>query len=257
MSSANRDYRALSFAYHAQSVGFSATLTKPCCENIPAQGIASLSSTGGESYSTVRDYNWKGLITFEEASAYATGSEDHGAYNTLSTVTVKNLNIANMVHADLVIARVTSKHIPGEAEGHVTFTGSMIQNLVIAGRSVDVMIDDKAFCDDATDNATYKGSTYEGLSSNEGLTMLGRCRPEPYIWKDDANRVLSCSLATKVGDTDGFTINIPEFGTIYVAQVLVKPSYRRISMLRFRLGCPIGGDAEVGGGETNGVPYWP
>ena len=243
MSSANRDPKALSFAYHAQSIGLSATLTKPCCENIPALGTASLSSTGGESYSTVRDYNWKGLISFEEASSYATGSMDHGAYNTLSTVTVKNLNIANMVHADLVVARVTSKHVPGDPEAEVTFTGSMIKNLSIGGKEIDIAIDDKPFADNPT---------YERLSKH-----LYGCRKKAQAWKDDAKKVLSCSLAMKVGDQDGFSYTIPEFGTIYVAQVLVKPSYRRISMLRFKLGCPIGGDAEVGGGETNGVEYWP
>lgn len=239
MSSAKRDPKELSFAYHAQSLGLSASLTKPCCENIPSLATASLSTTGGESYSTVRDYNWKGLISFDEASAYATGSMDHGAYNTLSTVTVRNLNVANMVHADLIVARVTSKHVPGAPEGEITFTGSMIRNLVVAGRVVDVVLDDTPF----TKNPTY--ATY-----NE------RCR-KPADYHNDKTNVLSCSLATKVGDHDGFTIDIPEFGTIYVAQVLMKPSYRRISMLRFRLGCPIGGSLEAGGGESNGVEYWP
>jgi hypothetical protein len=246
LSSAKRDPKdpySRSFAYHAQSIGFAASLTKPSCENIPAQGIASLSSTGGESYSTVRDYNWKGLITFDEASAFATGSEEDGFYNTLSTVTVKNLNVANMVHADLVVARVTSKHKRGADEGEVTFTGSMIQNLVIAGRKTNIVIDDKPFTDHPT---------YSGLSKN-----LSKCRKKEESWINPANNVLSCSLATKVGDTDGFSVTIPEFGTIYVAQVIIKPSYRRISMLRFELGCPLCGTSEVAGGETNGVPYWP
>jgi hypothetical protein len=229
----------LSFAYHAQALGLSASLTKPCCETIPSLATASLSLTGGESYSTVRDYNWKGLISFEEASAYATGSTDHGAYNTLSTVTVRNLNVANMVHADLIVARVTSRHIPGAPEGEITFTGSMIRNLVVAGREVDVVLDDTPF----TENPTYAG-------------FAERCG-EQIGYHNEKTNVLSCSLATRVGDQEGFKIDIPEFGTIYVAQVLMKPSYRRISMLRFRLGCPIGGTLEAGGGESNGVEYWP
>ena len=243
MSSANRDPKALTFAYHAQSVGLSASLTKPCCENIPSLATASLSVTGGESYATVRDYNWKGLITFDEASAYATGSRDHGAYNTLSTVTVRNLNIANMVHADLVVARVTSKHVPGDAEGHITFTGSMIRNLIIGGRQVDVTIDEEPF----SQNPTYAGFA-EKFSKERGKAI---------DFHDEERKVLSCSLATEVGGKAGFIITIPEFGTIYVAQVIMKPSYRRISMLRLALGCPLAGGLEVAGDETNGVEYWP
>src|SRR5947199_3333865 len=110
MSSVKPGSPAKTFAYHAQGVGLSASMTRPCCEIIPSLATASLSITGGESYSTVRDYNWKGLITFDEASAYATGNvhhknvhrkyeddDDDRVYNTLSTVTVRNLNIANMV----------------------------------------------------------------------------------------------------------------------------------------------------------------
>src|SRR4051794_4493730 len=84
-----------SFAYHAQAIGFSAALTRPAQENIAGLASVSLSQTGGESYSTVRDYSYKGLITFDEASAYVTGSKDGGEYNTLSTVTIRNLNILN------------------------------------------------------------------------------------------------------------------------------------------------------------------
>lgn len=247
MSSANRGSKAMTFAYHAQGVGLAASMTRPCCEIIPSLATASLSITGGESYSTVRDYNWKGLITFDEASAYATGNVHHKdegrVYNTLSTVTVRNLNIANMVHAELVVARVTSEHHPGDAEGRITFAGSMIRNLVIGGRRMDVELDEAPF----TNNPTYTGFS----------DSFKKLRGQAVEYHDEHKQVLSCSLATRIGDTKDFVIHIPEFGRIYVAQVIMKPGYRRISMLRFALGSPIAGSLEVGGGETNGVEYWP
>ena len=236
-----------SFAFHAQAIGLSASLHKPCCENIPGQASVSLSQTGGESYSVVRDYNWKGLISFDEASAYVTGSVDHGARNTLSTVTVRNLNIANMVHADLVVARVSSHHVPGKTEGEITFAGSMIRNLTIAGETVDVALDTRPF----TERPTYhefKKSLRELRATNPRAPKHGE--------------VISASLLGKpincrVGECSGYTVTIKEFGTIYVAQVLIKPSYRRVSMLRFELGCPIGGVVEACGGESNGSEFWP
>jgi hypothetical protein len=247
MSSARKNPDAPSFAFHAQAIGLSAALYKPCCENIPGQASVSLSQTGGETYSVIRDFNWKGLISFDEASAYVTGSIDHGSRNTLSTVTVRNLNVANMVHADLVVARVSSRHDPGSPEGQITFAGSMIRNLTIAGETVDVAFDTRPFT---------ALPTYSEFAKN--LDSVGATNPRrsPYSELITASLV-SEPIECNAGDCDGYTVNIPEFGTIYIAQVIIKPSYRRVSMLRFELGCPIGGSVEACGGESNGAEYWP
>jgi hypothetical protein len=246
MSSASRGEHDKSFAYHAQCTGFSAALTKPCCENIPGQASIALSKTGGESYSRVEKFNWKGLITFDEASAYATGSRDHGAYNTLSTVTIRNLNVANMVHADLVVARVTSKHQKGADEGDITFAGSMIRNLTVAGEPVELEFEHEAFAS----HPTY--AAFAQNVNNLGVTT-------PYV--DPKTGVVTCSLlrAARAATLkpSGYTITVPEFGTIYIAQVIIRPGYRRLSMLRFELGCPLAGSAEAGGSESNGIEYWP
>lgn len=243
MSSSNRDSDALSFAYHAHSVGLAASLTRPSCENIPSLAVASLAATGGESYSTIENYSWKGLISFAHASAYTAGSMDHGAYNTLATISVSNLNVANMVHADLVVARVTSMHKPGDPEAHITFTGSMIRNLVVGGRAVDVTLQEEMFA---------RHPTYAAFAER-----FGDQGKKGFVFHDKKRNVLSSSLATKVGDQAGFTISVPEFGNIYIAQVIMSPSYRRISMLRFQLGCPISGDLTVADAVSNGVEYWP
>ena len=247
MSSARKNPDDPSFAFHAQAIGLSAALYKPCCENIPGQASVSLSQTGGETYSVIRDFNWKGLIAFDEASAYVTGSIDHGSRNTLSTVTVRNLNVANMVHADLVVARVSSRHDPGSPEGQITFAGSMIRNLTIAGETVDVAFDTRPFT---------ALPTYSDFAKN--LNRVGATNPR----RSPHSELITASLVSErvecsAGECDGYTVNIPEFGTIYIAQVIIKPSYRRVSMLRFELGCPIGGSVEACGGESNGAEYWP
>src|SRR5436853_7811217 len=182
MSSAKTNPEAPSFAFHAQAIGLSAALHKPCCENIAGQASVSLSQTGGETYSVVRDFNWKGLITFDEASAYVTGSVDHGSRNTLSTVTVRNLNVANMVHADIVVARVSSSHDQGSPEGHITFAGSMIRNLTIAGETVDVALDAKPFSDHPT---------YETFVNNYGEVAGTNPRPSP------SGDLMTASLVSK------------------------------------------------------------
>src|SRR5215212_3974272 len=106
--------RSTIFAYNAHATGFGGRLSKPGAVIIPSQASVSLAQSGGEGYETIRNYNYKGIITFEEASAYVAGSEEEEdgvlVFNTLATVTVRNLNIANMVHVDLLAARLTSRH---------------------------------------------------------------------------------------------------------------------------------------------------
>lgn len=235
------------FAYHAQAIGFSASLYRPASENIPGQASVSLSQTGGESYAVVRNFDWKGIFRFDEAAAYVTGSSDaeQRVYSTLSTVTVRGLNLANMVTADQIIARVSSRHErdreTGElmGEARITLEGSSFQNLRIAGREVHVNLD-TARCS----NISFEDA--RGLAKDNG----GR----------SSEQAVSCSIAcgtTADGlNVDNGKITIPEFGTIYLATVIFKHDYRRISMLRAELGCPIGGGSEVCGGEGNGGDIW-
>jgi hypothetical protein len=249
MSSATRNPHEKAFSYHAQAIGLAASLTKPCCEIIPGQAATSLSQTGGESYSTVKNFNWKGLITFDEASSYVTGSADHGAYNTLTTSTIRNLNIANMVQAEIVVARITSKHERGKPEGEITFAGSMIRNLTIAGETVNVSLDPTPFSQLPTFDQFVKGCGKTSVASN--------------AWVGEDKDVATASLVSggiscKAGSTkSGYVVTIPEFGTIYVAQVLMKRGYRSLDMLRFALGCPIAGTLTAAGGGTNGGEYFP
>jgi len=236
-----------SFAYHAQAIGLSAMLSRPSRENIPGLASVSLSQTGGESYCVVRDYNYKGLITFDEASSYVTGNRLGREYNTLATVTIRNLNVLNMVQAETVVARVTSLHKRGDDEGEITFAGSMIRNLTIAGHTMDVALDHRTF----SEYPTYD-SFRERLDKLRSVNARAAVRGNVVTAS-----LVSGDLKSPVGTSEGYTIHLPEFGTIFVAQVLMKPGARRVSMLRFELGSPIAGSLEVCGGESNGSEYWP
>jgi hypothetical protein len=233
------------FAYHAQALGFSASLFKPTCENIPGHGAISLSQTGGETYSVVRDFDWKGIFHFDEVRSYVSGSFNHGAYNTLATVTVRGLNIANMVVADQIIARVSSRHdiiddAGNVANGSITLEGSSFQGLRIAGRRVEVRV---------------------AASSCVDVDFEQQCAiAEKRGGRRSSLPAASCSLAD-IADAEDLRFDngklvIADFGTIYLATVIFKPGYQRISMLRAELGCPVAGTAEAGAGEGNGTPIF-
>ncbi|HEX3579116.1 MAG TPA: hypothetical protein VHY33_11180 [Thermoanaerobaculia bacterium] len=128
----------MSFAFNASALAFGARFEQPENSIIPSQASVSLAPTGGDGYETVRNFDYKGIITFDEASVYVTGSEHGEVRNTLASVTIKNLNVLNLLHVDLLSSRITSRHVLGEDEGEITFHGTSADNLRIAGKPVKV-----------------------------------------------------------------------------------------------------------------------
>lgn len=127
-----------SFAFNASAVAFGGRIQQPGCDVIPSQASVALAPSGGEGYQTVRNFDYKGIITFDEASVYVAGSEHGDIRNTLASVTIKNLNVLNMLHADLLSSRITSRHVLGKDEGEITLHGTSAENLRIGGKLVTV-----------------------------------------------------------------------------------------------------------------------
>ncbi|HKO58242.1 MAG TPA: hypothetical protein VJ276_20420 [Thermoanaerobaculia bacterium] len=297
------------FAYNAHAVGFGGRVDMPGADILPSQAAVSLAQSGGEGYVTVRNFSYKGIITFDEASAYVAGSEETGAdgvrvFNTVSSVTIRNLNIANMVYVEHLNARLTSRHPEWEyrpngngggrhligmprSEGDITFEGSFISGLSIAGERVSVTLDPLTSC--AT-YETYSGevreqSTAASFSGTAALTVAeqaawkdwvasrARKRPKDYRKVKDVivtSLVKDDVFTTSIPDADaddraygnhvfrtGNVIHVREFGKIYVAETIIRPSQRRLGLLRFDLGCAFCGDASAGHVEGNGTPIGP
>jgi hypothetical protein len=51
---------------------------------------------------------------------------------------------------------------------------------------------------------------------------------------------------------DGHSVIVPDFGTVYFGELFVASSERRLTMVRFELGSPVGGYADVGDVSSNG-----
>ena len=54
---------------------------------------------------------------------------------------------------------------------------------------------------------------------------------------------------------DGHTVIVPELGTIYFGELLIAASERRLTMVRFELGSPVGGWVDGGDVGSNGSAY--
>jgi hypothetical protein len=151
----------MSFVYHANALAFGGVIRNPGCDVLPSTASVVLSPSGGEGSETIRNFNYKDIISFDEASVYVGGSQRGEYRNTISTVSIRNLNILNMVHVELLVGRVTSEHHfdpakpfdpenPDGEEPQFTFEGSLLENIRVGGRRIDVEFDHSVFSRYAT-----------------------------------------------------------------------------------------------------------
>ena len=285
----------MSFVYHANALAFGGVIRNPCCEVLPSMASAVLSPSGGEGSETIRNYNYKGIISFDEASVYVGGSQRGRYRNTISTVSIRNLNILNMVQIELLVGRVTSEHRAVDTnrqsdceEPQFTFEGSLLENVRIGGRAVDVQLDHSVFSKYATYSSFIDGmrsNATTGTTSASLATAIGRrfCWP-PERCAEGAparNDVIRASLVKSIDDIpdvdedlgdeearragdrvqpvrrNGYVVRIADFGTVAIGEVILKSNQRTVNMLRFNLGSPLEGEFTAGSSTTNGTDMFP
>lgn len=289
----------MGFAYHGNAVAFGASIVKPTPDIIPSQASAVLCPSGGEASAIVRNFDYKGIISFDEAKSYVAGSFEadengrDGAFNTLATTTIRNLNIANMLHVEFLVARVSSKHFMKDGvideEGMITFDGSLMEGLRVAGVKGDVTLDPTVFSDYPTydsfiggfpSDRRFKAKSelfWSDPKSRAALTGVptgtapGRRPTEPTVPQVYRGTV-SCSLLDSLTHRiepkdpksdkqhvyrDGYTLVVREFGRVNLAEVSMKRGQRRLTMVRLDLGCPLCGTGSGGSVEGNGSPLTP
>jgi hypothetical protein len=233
------------FFYHALGVGLGGRITRPFCDVIEAQAATALGTVGGYASSRVDGYRFKDIVSLRSASVHAVGSEaGDGSFNTSVSVTVEGLNILDVITAESITARLTSRHEYEAPEPAISTAGTQFRDLRIGGRRIDVEIDRELF---------FEESTYPQFKEAESKQKeLGR-------WPESKGMML-CSLVKNFPDQaeptlEGYSIHVPTVGRIFLGEILVSQYARRLTMLRLELGSPVAGRLEVGSGEVNGSTY--
>lgn len=180
MSKCSRHH--LPYFYNASAYGLAGEIERPMRHSISAQAATTLAGSGGRGFQRIENFSVPHFVSFDAAYTEVGGSFDdcHNQHTTFAYSVIEGLNIAGMVTADRVVARMAvysppipdtsdcqeaSKKRSGKAEKappkpdlEHTFdiTGSYFENLRIAGLKIDVQL--------AT-HSLHKYQTYNGLSS--------------------------------------------------------------------------------------------
>ncbi len=266
------------FLYHAQGTPIGGVFRRPFVDVLESQGATALPITGGVGSATKKDFNFRDVVKFQEASTQVSGSRDpkDGSFNTMVTTTVIGLNIANMVTADRIVARIATVHSADDTETRVTPSGSEFVGLRVAGQPIDPELDLPLFTELDT-SAKFKDRYKKDRKFKDDMRtrfLWGQVEDSApdflkkrYKWQSDpeaqpeSQGIMPCSLVKSMGNVKsdlkvfGNVIVVPEFGTIYFAEYYVKESARRLTMMRLMLGSPTEADLTVASGEGNGVTF--
>ena len=227
---------------------------------MPSAGT-SLPITGGHGNSRVSKFKFEEFVSFDAAYTHVSGSQakHDNSFTTLVTATIEGLNILDVVTADRIVARLSSEHPPDHQEPHIVLLGSKFENLRIAGCPVDMELNHDLF---------LKLDTFEALRKEfETASEFRKMAEDPYQTGEkqktpDTHGVLLCSLVKSM-KTDcpgvkrhGHVFIVPQFGKIFLGEVLAKRSSRTLTMLRLELGSPVTASAVGAQAVVNGET-WP
>ncbi|MFY9752147.1 MAG: choice-of-anchor P family protein [Candidatus Acidiferrales bacterium] len=254
MDAAHRTY-----LYNAHGHALSGQILRPFNQLIEVQAGMSLPTTGGYGAARVDNFRLKEVVSFRAAYTQVSGSRKHedSSHTTLVSATIEGLSILDVVTADRIVARLASHHPDGDNEPHIVLIGSHFENLRIAGCPVHVELNHDFF----VKFDTYDQIKKEYQSNDEFRKMTGDPLQNGKAQKSkEPPGVLLCSLVKDMKTTcpgverRGHVFIVPQFGKIFVAEVIAEHGKRTLSMLRLELGSPTSGPitaAEVVGNGQN------
>lgn len=283
------------YFYQASAYGLAAEIERPVRQSIPTQAAVVLSDAGGTGSSgQVVNFSVPPFVSFKAAHSEVGGSFDdcHNIHTTYAQATIERLNIFDMVTADRVVARLTIySPMDGDPEGENSFsiTGSHFENLRVAGHLIDLRL--------ATDTLhqldtyskiekTYRAGKEADLlpwgNQNEKrldelekleeqyhpLMGIGR-RAKAWKHKNAQRRggAYWCSAAghlnlhdqVKGTELQGFggILLIPKFGILRLAELIIQPDHRHLTMFHVEMSSPSFGSCNGGGVSGGGTLPFP
>jgi hypothetical protein len=250
------------YIFNGHGHALSGRITHPFDHQIEVQAGMSLPTTGGIGHARVENFRFREYVSFSTAYTYVAGSKrGRDTYTTLVTSVVENLNILDVVTADRVVARLASHHSLDEKlnqeEPEITLLGSKIDNLKISGCPVQLVFEDDLF---------LRCNTFETLKKEfDGSAGFRKMAADPFVTTPprvpvDPRGVFLCSLVKQMEincpgvKVVGHAFEVPEFGRVYIGEVLAQYRKRTVTMLRFDLGCPLVGGFVAAQSIGNGHP---
>jgi hypothetical protein len=233
------------FNAHAHILG--GFITRPPQKFVETAGAVALPITGGHQKTEISNYAFDPPhITIDYACAEVSSKQSAGGYDTSIATTIRGLAVSDesgiVITARGIQMNISTHHPGDDSETTVQISGSF-DKLIVKNEEV-IVVPDTMF----SDAPTYSQFDQKfGNSSN--------------VSKSKRPGMMRCSLHKKVTHSmalphlDQQVLKVPNFGLIYLGEVHLQDSTRRVTMMRLELGSPTAGSIALGGGSGNGNTY--
>jgi hypothetical protein len=274
------------FLFRGNASALSGLFYRPTTVVVDMPGASSLGVSGGRSQAQIRGRSFGDVIRFGSAMTFAEGlyddeklaravSDHKGLPEELNATTnvaseIRELAVGQkpLFTAKRIRGALVSRSPKGSGEPSIApARGSAIQGVEIGGFSLDVTLNMGLFQKYDTRSKVAAAADDPKVIAKFGqhfipnATVKGQSRRAGLIV---GNGILYTTIVEKIAWTgkpfpgskiDGHVVTIPDFGQIFFGELLVAIAERRLTMVRFDLGSPIGGSADGGGVDTNGSYY--
>jgi len=261
------------FYYQAQASALGGAIQRPFEKIIPAQSSVSLPPVGGYATSRTHEFNFEEIVSCRSAYTRVTGSNgrDDAPYSTLTTSVIEGLNILEVVTADRVVSQITADYPAHGGPPRFSLAGSHFEGLRLGGHEAYPtpaagLLQPGRDKDASQPLLTFGEFRQDARRQAEAIVAAAREGDrDAYRWLEERFSWLIsdrgekedgwvlCSLVDGVeaafpGRSFGHVVEIPDFGRIYLAELLVSRSSIELTMIRAELGCAV--TAEVAAGHT-------
>jgi hypothetical protein len=280
------DGQVITHYYHANADAFGGRLERPFELTLPVLAPTSLPVVGG--YASARHVGFQvgEIFSIDKAYTQVAGSLDRetGNFTTLVTSVIEGLNIDNVLFAERIAVQISTDHPPDGYYPKVSFTGTEFRGLRAGGADLTPVlrldICDLEKGEEFPREPYIKSDKLKKFAREQSRQMSELCssgdrKKQPIFERllrrhaDDGpnsdaeiekrgNVIVSVVDGIQVtgafdGVAAGHALYLPEFGRVYLGELIVNQNAFDLTMLRVDLGCATHGKAAGPHGGANGT----
>jgi hypothetical protein len=260
------------FYYHADANSLGGFIEKPFPRIIPSQASVSLPSVGGFATTRTEAFNFDEIVSCRSAYTRVSGSQlaQDGPWSMTVTAVVEGLNILEVITAERLVAQVSVEYPRDGGYLEVSLAGSSFDGLRLGGCDASPALNPTLLCGAKApltlpvfrqtgqeQAGTMIRSIEEDQNRNAFRWVLDRFGWMAADREPEEDRCVLCSLVDGVngavpGTSFGHALEIPDFGRIFLGELLASRHSIQLSLIRAELGCGTSGQVNGGSAQAMG-----